>query len=293
MTVEQYDAEFDMLSRFALDVVRDEATKTEKFVRGLRLDLHGFVRLFRPTTHTNALRLEVDMSLHEKANLSKTAGRWSTPRQKRKAELQPTIAPQRNLRSGGHTTDFFPQKLLEITSNQTPTFQQGRVFTTTRQEVEQVGTVVTGIDCSRKEIVFNRPSAASFKFKGAGTVVLPKVISAMKASKLLSQGTWSILASVVDTREPKVSLSSEPVVREYHNVFPNELPGLPPPREINFAIELEANTAQYLELLIKWPQELNKVTVKNYYPLSKIDDLFDQLQGATVFSKIDLRSGYH
>ena len=85
-------------------------------------------------------------------------------------------------------------------------------------------------------------------------MVLPKVISAMKASKLLSQGTWSILASVVDTREPKVSLSSEPVVREYHNVFPNELPGLPPPREINFAIELEANTAQYLELLIKWPQ---------------------------------------
>ncbi|KAL0555962.1 hypothetical protein IC582_004465 [Cucumis melo] len=40
-------------------------------------------------------------------------------------------------------------------------------------------------------------------------------------------------------------------------------------------------------------RELNKVTVKNRYPLSRIDDLFDQLQEATVFFKINLRSGYH
>jgi hypothetical protein len=40
-------------------------------------------------------------------------------------------------------------------------------------------------------------------------------------------------------------------------------------------------------------RELNKVTVKNKYPLPRIDDLFDQLQGSQVFSKIDLRSGYH
>ncbi|GJZ04519.1 hypothetical protein Tco_0537794 [Tanacetum coccineum] len=40
-------------------------------------------------------------------------------------------------------------------------------------------------------------------------------------------------------------------------------------------------------------REQNKLTVKNRYPLSRIDDLFDQLQGSSVYLKIDLRSGYH
>ena len=40
-------------------------------------------------------------------------------------------------------------------------------------------------------------------------------------------------------------------------------------------------------------RELNKLTVKNRYPLLRIDDLFDQLQGSSFYSKIDLRSSYH
>ena len=40
-------------------------------------------------------------------------------------------------------------------------------------------------------------------------------------------------------------------------------------------------------------RKLNKMTVKNKYPFPRIDDLFNQLQGACVFSKIDLRSSYH
>ncbi|CAN6483058.1 unnamed protein product [Victoria cruziana] len=75
------------------------------------------------------------------------------------------------------------------------------------------------------------------------------------------------------TAEPKVG--EIPVVQEYVDVFPEELPGLAPEREIEFTIE---------------PMP---VTVKNRYPLPRIDDLLNQLGGSSVFSKIDLRSRYH
>ncbi|XP_050939278.1 uncharacterized protein LOC127148901 isoform X3 [Cucumis melo] len=106
MTVEQYDAEFDMLSRFAPEMIATEAARADKFVRGLRLDIQGLVRAFQPATHADALRLAVDLSLQERANSSKVAGRDSTSAQKRKAEQQPIPVPQRNFRPGGEFRRF-------------------------------------------------------------------------------------------------------------------------------------------------------------------------------------------
>ncbi|TYK04737.1 ty3-gypsy retrotransposon protein [Cucumis melo var. makuwa] len=96
------------------------------------------------------------------------------------------------------------------------------------------------------------------------------------------EGTWSILASVVDNRETDVFLSSELVVRDYPDVFLEELSRLPPHREIDFAIELEPDIVPISKAPYKMvPTELKELKVQ-------LQELFDK-----VFSKINLRSGYH
>ncbi|GKC05963.1 putative reverse transcriptase domain-containing protein [Tanacetum coccineum] len=149
-----------------------------------------------------------------------------------------------------------------------------------------------------------------------------------------------VTAQIMEKKSDEKRLEDIPVVREFPEVFPEDLPGLPPVRQVEFQIDLIpgatpvarapyrlapsemqelSNQLQELAdrgfirpstspwgapvLFVKKKdgsfrmcidyRELNKLTVKNYYPLPRIDDLFDQLQGSSVYSKIDLRPGYH
>nr|GEV92139.1 putative reverse transcriptase domain-containing protein [Tanacetum cinerariifolium] len=167
-----------------------------------------------------------------------------------------------------------------------------------------------------------------------------KVISCIKARKYIERGSQLFVAHVTKREPQEKRLEYVPVIQDFPKVFPDDLPGLPPPRQVEFRIDLVPGAApvarapyqltpskmkelvrQLQELSEKgfirpssspWGapvlfvkkkdrsfrmcidyRELNKLTVKNRYPLPRIDDLFDQLQGSSVYSKIDLRTGYH
>nr|GFB20882.1 DNA/RNA polymerases superfamily protein [Tanacetum cinerariifolium] len=120
----------------------------------------------------------------------------------------------------------------------------------------------------------------------------------MKVKKYVDRGSYLFVAQVVEKEPAERRLEDVPIICKFLDVFPEDLPGLPPPRQVEFEIELfpkpllwRKNDGSF-RMCIDY-HELNKLTIKNHYLLPRIDDLFDQLQGSSVYSKIDLRSGYH
>ena len=196
------------------------------------------------------------------------------------------------------------------------------------------------LDCYKKEVKLHRPGKLEVKFRGMRRELSSNMISATAAQRMLRKGCQGYLDYVVETEKEGTLVDEIPVVREFPDVFPYDIVGLPPDREVEFTIDLIPETepisippyrmapaelrelkAQLEELLSKgfirpsispWGapvlfvkkkdgslrlcidyRQLNRVTVRNQYPLPRIDELFDQLQGSRVYSKIDLRSGYH
>ncbi|KAL0557223.1 hypothetical protein IC582_005741 [Cucumis melo] len=124
------------------------------------------------------------------------------------------------------------------------------------------------LNCHQKEIVFKRLEMSVFKrpemseiiFRGDRKILPTCVTSALKASKLLRKGCTAYLAHVMDTQISKLKLEDIPVVREFPDVFPEELSGLPPDREIEFSIDLVPGTTPISQASYRMaPMELREL----------------------------------
>ncbi|XP_073309939.1 uncharacterized protein [Primulina huaijiensis] len=192
------------------------------------------------------------------------------------------------------------------------------------------------VDCYQRVLYFYTDGKEHWTFYGKGSHPRVPLVYAIRMYRLFEHGHVGYLIYAVDVTEKKeeVGIEEIPIVAEFADVFPDEIPSFPSVREVEFGIELMLGTspisrtpyrmapaelkAQLQDLLDKGYirpsvspsgapvlfvrkkdvtmrlcidyRQLNKVTIKNKYPLLHIDDLFDQLQGTSVYSKIDLRS---
>ncbi|XP_073137369.1 uncharacterized protein [Henckelia pumila] len=165
------------------------------------------------------------------------------------------------------------------------------------------------IDFQLRSVLVRPEGVEPFQFEATRGSRKTQIISFMQARQMVHEGCEAFLASISLTGlPPRPDISDVDIFMDFEDVFPDDVAGIPPVREVEFSIDLVPGTMPIskaplspwgasalfvkkkdgsLRLCIDY-RELNGVTVKNKYPLPRIEDLFDQLQGASIFSKIDL-----
>ena len=98
------------------------------------------------------------------------------------------------------------------------------------------------LDCYKKEVKLHIPGKLEVKFRGMRRELSSNMISTIAVQRMLHKGCQGYLAYVVETEKEGILVDEIPVVREFPDVFPDDITGLPPDREVEFTIDLIPGT---------------------------------------------------
>ncbi|GJU79398.1 putative reverse transcriptase domain-containing protein, partial [Tanacetum coccineum] len=320
-----YTDRFHKLARLVPHLVTPESRMIERYVYGLAPQIHRMVAATEPKNMQKAVQIFDALTdeavrngsikkVEKRGNVGETGkdknDRDDNKRTRTGNVFATTVNPVARENMGLAPNDLGFKYEIEIASRQLV-------------EIDKVWTgylIKAEIICHEKVVRTPLPDDKVLRVVGERPEEKARLLMSAKAS---------------DKKQKEIVM-----VRDFPEVFPDDLSGLSPIREIEFRIELIPGatpvekspyrlapsemgelSGQLKELQYKgfirpssspWGgpvlfvkkkdgsfrmcidyKELNKLTVKNRYPLLRIDDLFDQLQGSQFFSKIDLKSGYH
>nr|GEW86581.1 putative reverse transcriptase domain-containing protein [Tanacetum cinerariifolium] len=293
--IDGYTNRFHELALLCPRMVKPEQVKVEQYIRGLSKNIRGDVTSSRPAG--------IDEAGHRKRDCPKL---------------------KKNEQGGNNCGSVY--KLRAVDAQQDPkvitgTFLLNNRYATTLFDSGADKSFVstnfsTLIDIEPAELDTSyEVELANRKVISTNNVLIGCTLNHLNPSfpidlMVIELGSFDIIIGMDWlSRYDAAILCGEKKVRIPLEGISKELPGLPPPRQVEFRIDLIPSGAPvarapyrlapskmkelFEQLKELSEKELNKLTIKNRYPLPRIDELVDQLQGSSVYSKIDLRFGYH
>ncbi|XP_062089072.1 uncharacterized protein LOC133795634 [Humulus lupulus] len=282
MTVAEYTQKFDRLDKFSADLVSTDRVRKDQFIRGLKPMIARDVEIVSAggiISYAQALdraltaeRMEdiiwKDNTAERDAQRDSTKGNQDKKRKNNKSTW--SVVPDKKARDNkggscsrksypeyptysGATHSYVADRIVDTFDWQCELYAIGFGTMLPTGEVVMYFDVILGmdwlakygdtIDCKSKMVRFTSEGQEPFMFIGATNGTRIPIVTTLKARKMLRNRCMGFMANVIDTNKKVMQDHTETrIVPEFLDVFPEELPGLPPHREIEFTIELAPET---------------------------------------------------